>query len=80
MGQTVYLIESGRVQVTVAAGGGPFCYNPTDNKVYCTDSPSGNVTVIDGAADTVITTVTSDSGPGALCYNLTDNKVYRANK
>jgi YVTN family beta-propeller protein len=72
------VIDGGTNEViaTVAAGNYPdaLCYNPTDNKVYC--SGSGNVTIIDGAADTIIATVRAGGSP--LCYNSTNNKVYCA--
>ena len=65
----------------MTAGSDPYalCYNPTNNKVYCANDSSDNVTVIDGATDSVIATVTAGSDPCALCYNPTDNKVYCAN-
>ncbi|MDI6765617.1 MAG: beta-propeller fold lactonase family protein [Bacteroidota bacterium] len=53
-------------------------YNPTNNKVYC-GIWGGNVIVIDGEADTVITTVTTVTYPRGLVYNPTNNKVYCAN-
>jgi len=37
------------------------------------------VTVIDGAADTVLATVPAGHNPYALCYNPENNKVYVAN-
>ena len=42
--------------VTVGAGPSAPCYNPTSNKVFCTGINS-RVTMIDGATDSVITTV-----------------------
>ena len=67
--------------ITLDPGAGPcaLCYNPTNNKVYCANSGSDNVTVIDGATNSVIATVTAGSSPRALCYNPTNNKVYCAN-
>jgi YVTN family beta-propeller protein len=56
------------------------CYNPTNNKVYCANCGSGSVTVIDGATDSVIATVSAGTHLYALCYNPTDNKVYCANR
>ncbi len=64
------------------------CYNSHNDKVYCANAcngmnghsaTAGNVTVIDGASNQVITTVRDGSGPSALCYNSRDNKVYCAN-
>jgi YVTN family beta-propeller protein len=54
-------------------------YNPTNNKVYCANWDSDNVTVIDGATNAVITTIAVGSWPCALVYNPTNNKVYCAN-
>jgi YVTN family beta-propeller protein len=50
-----------------------------DDKVYCANQVSGSVTVIEGASNQVIATVTVGLGPCALCYNSKDNKVYCAN-
>jgi YVTN family beta-propeller protein len=69
------------VLATVPAGDLPsaLCYNSQNNKVYCANAWSSNVTVIDGATNVVVATVPTDSGPYALCYNSIDNKVYCAN-
>jgi YVTN family beta-propeller protein len=69
------------VVATVAVGEGPWAlgHNPQDNKVYCTNSNGGSVTVIDGATNGVIATLTTGNLPWALCYNPQDNKVYCAN-
>jgi YVTN family beta-propeller protein len=56
------------------------CYNSIDNKVYCANRNSATVTVIDGASDTTIATVSTGSCPQALCYNPEGNKVYCANQ
>jgi YVTN family beta-propeller protein len=55
-------------------------YNSTNNKIYCANYYDGNVTVVDGATNLVITTVPAVvQGPRAFCYNPTNNKVYFAN-
>jgi YVTN family beta-propeller protein len=60
-------------------------YDPINNKIYCANSgtyPSATgttVTVIDGATDNVITTITVGSGPKAFAYNPQYNRVYVAN-
>jgi YVTN family beta-propeller protein len=61
------------VLATVSTRRGPsaLCYNPENNKVYCSGS---GINVIDGGGDTLIATV--PVGGGDLCYNHTDNKVY----
>ena len=65
----------------LGVGSGPcaLVYDSVNNKVYCANNGSDNVTVIDGASNQVITTVAAGSCPCALCYNPQDNKVYCAN-
>ena len=67
---------------TVGVGDDPIsvAVNPVTNKVYCANSGSDNVTVIDGATNTVIATVAAGFHPRTLCYNPTNNKVYCANR
>jgi YVTN family beta-propeller protein len=69
------------LETTISVGSNPWAlvYNPTHNKVYCAHLYSDTVTVIDGAADTVIATIPAGSYPWALAYNSTNNKVYCAN-
>jgi YVTN family beta-propeller protein len=52
------------------------CYNPTNNKVYCANNHTHNVTVVDGETNGILATVWADSFPTDLCYNQIDNKVY----
>ena len=72
------------LETTIAVGDGPIAlvYNPINNKVYCANDNSSNVTVIDGATNAVITTigVVGDRpwSLRALVYNPTNNKVYCA--
>jgi len=70
------------VIASVAAGDSPcaLCYNPLNNKVYCANRGSNNVTVIDCVTDSVIAAVATGSSPSALCYNSQNNKVYCANQ
>ncbi|MCX6844322.1 MAG: YncE family protein, partial [candidate division WOR-3 bacterium] len=56
------------------------CYNPQNNKVYCANFGADNVTVIDGASNSVITSVPVGHYPSALCYNPQNNKAYCANR
>jgi YVTN family beta-propeller protein len=51
------------------------CYDPTDNKVYCTEFEGRGVFVIDGASDTIVAKVSVSAG-NALCYCQRWNKVY----
>jgi len=64
------------LETTTTVGSGPWdlVYNPTDNKVYCAHIEGSNVTVIDGAADTVITTITVGAYPRAPVWNPVQNR------
>ena len=61
--------------------------NPATNKIYvvnrCGNDPLcgtyGTVTVIDGASDTIIATVTVEYSPQSLVVNSITNKIYVAN-
>jgi YVTN family beta-propeller protein len=48
-------------------------------QAYCANEGSDDVTVIDGATNAVLATVTAGNGPRALCHNPQNNKVYSAN-
>jgi YVTN family beta-propeller protein len=54
-------------------------WNSTNNRVYCANYGSDNVSVIDGATNQVIATIPVGDGPFALVWNSTNNKVYCAN-
>jgi len=64
----------------VPAGDAPqgVCYNPIDNRVYCTNYSSNNVTVIDCTADTAVATVPVCTGPWPILHSPVNNKVYVA--
>jgi len=47
--------------------------------VYTANMESDDVTVIDGATDSVIALVRAGDHPWSICYNPRDNKVYVAN-
>lgn len=66
---------------TIPVGDYPraLCFNSQCNTVYCANANSDNVTVIDGATDSVLATVAVGDYPCALYYNSHDNKVYCAN-
>jgi len=66
---------------TIPVGNQPraLVWNSTNNKVYCANAGSRNVTVIDGATNRVIATIPVGSKPYALVWNSTNNKVYCAN-
>jgi len=55
-------------------------YNPINNKVYCANRISDNVTVIDGATNAVITTIAVGNGPWAFAWNYAQNRIYVTNQ
>lgn len=64
---------------TVAAGTNPspIVLNPVTNRIYSASYQDGTVTVIDGATNLVLATVTVGT-PGALAVNPATNKIYVA--
>ena len=73
--------QSDSVSATIPVGSSPtaLAYNSTDNKIYCANQYSDNVTIIDGATNNVIATRVVGAYPGALAYNSGNNKIYCAN-
>jgi YVTN family beta-propeller protein len=69
------------VIATVNAGMGPkeLCYDPTYNKVYCSNMDVHNITVIDGTTNGIIATIGVGDGPIALARDPAQNRVYVAN-
>jgi len=63
---------------TVPADSWPIslCHNTQNDYVYCANWGGDNVTVIGGAADSVITTVAVGEEPHAVIYNPVNNKVF----
>jgi len=55
-------------------------WNSTNNKVYCANYYSDDVTVIDGTNNSVIITIPVGDYPRALVWNSANNKVYCANE
>jgi YVTN family beta-propeller protein len=73
--------ETPQVITTVTAGVEPWplCYNPLDNKVYCANLSSDDVTVIDGVTNQVLRTIGVGDGPCGFTHNPAQNRVYVAN-
>jgi len=69
------------VIATIPVGDRPcaLVWNSTNNKVYCANFASDNVSVIDGVTNRVIATIPVGYDPRALVWNSTNNKVYCAN-
>lgn len=53
-----------------------FAQNTVNNKIYCTNYDNDNVTIVDGASDTLITTVALGSMPINAEYNPVTNRIY----
>ncbi|MCA3021819.1 MAG: putative Ig domain-containing protein, partial [Rhodocyclaceae bacterium] len=66
---------------TLPAGTNPraIAVHPMTSKIYVANENSGNVTVIDGATNTITTNVTVGTNPFAVAVNPVTNKVYVAN-
>uniref|UniRef100_A0A7C3UXR2 T9SS type A sorting domain-containing protein n=1 Tax=candidate division WOR-3 bacterium TaxID=2052148 RepID=A0A7C3UXR2_UNCW3 len=54
-------------------------WNSINNKVYCANERSDNVTVIDGATNQVITTIQVEDEPHTFAWNSIENRTYVAN-
>ncbi len=54
-------------------------FNPNDNKVYCSNEHSKNVSIISCATNTVIATISTDPYPRPVIYASTNNKIYCGN-
>jgi YVTN family beta-propeller protein len=69
------------LETTIPVGRYPYAlvWNSTNNKVYCANYYSANVSVIDGATNQVIATIPVGDEPLALVWNSTNDKVYCAN-
>ena len=53
--------------------------NPNTNRIYVTNDSSDNVSVIDGASNTVVATVAVGSYPHGVAVNPNTNRIYVAN-
>lgn len=67
------------IQLDSAAGPWALCYSTQSDRVYSANLDQGTVTVIDGATNQIIKTVTTGAYAWVLCYNPTNDKVYCAN-
>ena len=79
-GGTITVID-GRTSTVLANlyGGGSgtcaLCYNSVDNRIYSVSREWGEMVVVDGEGDYVITTLDAPFG-SRLCYNPQNDKVY----
>jgi YVTN family beta-propeller protein len=69
------------LETTITVGTGPddLCWNATNNKVYCANSESNDVTIVDGATNTIITSIGVGVNPCSFCWNSIQNRMYVAN-
>ncbi|MGD0478468.1 MAG: beta-propeller fold lactonase family protein, partial [Nitrososphaerales archaeon] len=78
-------VQPAHAQTMIYVGDNPtgVAVNPTTNTVYVTNSGDGTVTVINGADNSIITTIPVGSGNGSdpidVAVNPTTNLVYVAN-
>jgi YVTN family beta-propeller protein len=56
----------------------PMVWNSMNNKVYCASDPN-TVTVIDGATNEVVITITVGVWPWGMTWNSVQNRTYVAN-
>lgn len=68
---------------TVSVNTGSFpqavAINSVTNTIYVANRNSNSVTVVDGATDSVVTTITVGTGPNAIAVNPVTNVIYTAN-
>ncbi len=65
---------------TVNVENGPgVAVNPGTNRIYVANFVSNNVSVIDGATNSVVATVSMGNGPESVAVNPGTNRIYVAN-
>ncbi len=76
-GQQYFFLEN-----TIPVGINPtvLTYNSQNQKIYCANTGSNSVTVINQINNQVITTIRVGNSPSVLLYNPTSNKIYCANQ
>ena len=68
--------------ISIGPGGGTpagVAVNPTTNRIYVANQWSNNVSVIDGATNTVVATVPVGTCPEDVAVNPSTNRIYVAN-
>jgi YVTN family beta-propeller protein len=76
------LLSGQWLETTLTVTGTPttMCWNATNNKVYCNDNFGRYLRIIDGATNSIITSLQLGYNTGALCWNSTNNKIYCAHE
>jgi YVTN family beta-propeller protein len=74
--------EKDSVIARVGAGSYPkaIVYNQKNNRVYCANRGSNNITILDGAMDVVLGEVNTGESPFRLLYDSLDNRIYCLNQ
>ena len=77
-GLTSVLVLNGATRVTVPVGTGAsgLAVNTTSNKIYVANQTSNNISLIDGATNSVITVADPAANPSRVAINPVTNKVY----
>src|ERR1700732_965673 len=80
-GTVVVMNSSSGTTRTVKVGANPIslAIDRTLNKIYVANTGSGNISVIDGASDAVVTTIPGEAHPYAIAVNDATGTVYVTN-
>ncbi len=71
-------VEKGKIKVGTYPNSAGF--SPTGTQIYVTNRGSSNVSVIDPATDTVISTIPVGADPHGVAFNASGSKAYVANR
>lgn len=80
-GNRVVVVDSNGTRSSIAVGRAPNCLvvDAPVNRIYVVNAGSGNVSVIDGATDRVITTLPTDEHPYAIGFDAALHRAYVTN-
>ena len=70
---------SNTVVASLAVGGEGVAVNPNTNRIYVANNGSSNVSVIDGASNTVAATVAVGTSPEGVAVTPNTKRIYVAN-
>jgi YVTN family beta-propeller protein len=81
---TIAMDGGGNLKATIPVGANPLgvAVNATTNKIYVANNGDNNISVIDGASNSVVATITDPNAvsPVVIAVNPTTNTVYVANQ
>jgi DNA-binding beta-propeller fold protein YncE len=71
-------VASGEViaELPTARHPGILCYNPRNNKLYCSIRRDGELVVLDGSTNRFLSRMTIGREPWRMCYNSREDRVY----